>query len=68
MNAREMMVWDMARKNEKQVEALEKETGVNLDHYHKLNITKLTSRSNDLEKVFISTVISTHKVMFCNHP
>jgi hypothetical protein len=38
MNAREMMMWDMARKNEKQVEALEKETGVNLDHHHKLNI------------------------------
>jgi hypothetical protein len=37
MNAKEMM-FDMARKNEKQVEALEKETGVNLDHYHKLNI------------------------------
>ena len=38
MNTKEMMMWDMARKNEKQVEALEKETGVNLDHYHKLNI------------------------------
>ena len=37
MNAKEMM-WDMARKNEKQIEALEKETAVNLDHYHKLNI------------------------------
>jgi hypothetical protein len=31
-------MFDMARKNEKQVEALEKETGVNLDHYHNLNI------------------------------
>jgi hypothetical protein len=38
MNAKEMMMFDMARKNEKQIEALEKETGVNLDHYHKLNI------------------------------
>jgi hypothetical protein len=38
MNAKEMMMWDMARKNEKQIESLEKETGVNLDHYHKLNI------------------------------
>jgi hypothetical protein len=38
MNAKEMMMWDMARKNEKQIEALEKETGVNFDHYHKLNI------------------------------
>jgi hypothetical protein len=37
MNVKEIM-FDMARKNEKQVEALEKETGVNLDHYHKLNI------------------------------
>ena len=38
MNAKEMMMWDMARKNEKQIEALEEETGVNLDHCHKLNI------------------------------
>jgi hypothetical protein len=27
MNAKEMLMWDMARKNEKQVEALQKETG-----------------------------------------
>ena len=32
MNAKEMLMWDMARKNEKQVEALEKETGVNSEH------------------------------------
>ena len=38
MNAKEIMMFDMARKNEKQIEALEKETRVNLDHYHKLNI------------------------------
>ena len=38
MDAREMMMLDLGRKNERQVEALEKETGVNLDHYHKLNI------------------------------
>ena len=38
MNAKEMMMLDLGRKNEKQIEALEKETGVNLDHYHKLNI------------------------------
>jgi hypothetical protein len=38
MNAKEVMMFDLARKNEKQVVGLEKETGVNLDHYHKLNI------------------------------
>ena len=38
MDARERMMLDLGRKNERQVEALEKETGVNLDHYHKLNI------------------------------
>jgi hypothetical protein len=38
MNAKEMMMFDMARKNEKQIEALEEETGMNLDPYHKLNI------------------------------
>ena len=38
MNAKEMMMLDLGSKNEKQIEALEKETGVNLDHYHKLNI------------------------------
>ena len=38
MNAKEVMMFDMARKNKKQVEGLEKERGVNLDHHHKLNI------------------------------
>ena len=38
MNAKEIMMWDLARKNEKRVATLEEETGVNLDHYHKLNI------------------------------
>jgi hypothetical protein len=38
MNAKGVMMFDMARKNKKQVEGLEKERGVNLDHYHKLNI------------------------------
>ena len=38
MNAKEILMWDLARKNEKQVATLEEETGVNLDHYHKLNI------------------------------
>ena len=40
MDAREMMMLDLGRKNEGQVLTLEKETGVNLDHYHKLNIGK----------------------------
>ncbi len=38
MNAKEIMMWDLARKNEKRVATLEEEMGVNLDHYHKLNI------------------------------
>jgi hypothetical protein len=38
MDAKEMMMLDLGRKNEGQVLTLEKETGVNLDHYHKLNI------------------------------
>jgi hypothetical protein len=38
MNTKEMMMWDLARKSEKQVTELEEETGVNLDHYHKLKI------------------------------
>jgi hypothetical protein len=38
MNAKEILMWDMARKHEKQVATLEEEAGVNLDHYHKLNI------------------------------
>jgi hypothetical protein len=38
MDAKEMMMLDLGRKNEGQVWTLEKETGVNLDHYHKLNI------------------------------
>ena len=38
--AKEMMMLDLGRKNEGQVLTLEKETGVNLDHYHKLNIGK----------------------------
>ena len=31
MNAKEMMIWDLGAKNTKQ-------TGVNLNHYYKLNI------------------------------
>ena len=40
MDAKEMMMLDLGRKNEGQVLTLEMETGVNLDHYHKLNIGK----------------------------
>ena len=38
MNAKEVMNWDMAKKSGEQVAALEKQTGVNLDYYYKLNI------------------------------
>ena len=38
LDAKEMMMLDLGRKNEGQVWTLEKETGV--DHYHKLNIGK----------------------------
>jgi hypothetical protein len=38
MNAKEILMWDLARKNEKQVTTLEEETGLNQDHFHKLNI------------------------------
>ena len=41
MNAKEMLKWSMGSKNQKEVEALEKETGVSLEHYHKLNTNKL---------------------------
>ena len=40
LDAKERMMLDLGRKNEGQVLTLEKETGVNLDHYHKLNIDK----------------------------
>ncbi len=42
MNAKEMLLWNMGRKNEEQIRGLEKETGVNLEHYHKLNREKRT--------------------------
>ena len=38
MDARETMMLNLTRTNEKQVLTLERETGVNLDHYYKLNI------------------------------
>ncbi len=37
MNAKEILKWSMGSKNQKELEALEKETGVSLEHYHKLN-------------------------------
>jgi hypothetical protein len=40
MDAKEMMMLDLGRKNEGQVLTLEKETGMKLNHYHKLNIGK----------------------------
>ena len=36
MNAKETMMWDLGAENAKQIKSLEKETGVNFDHYHKL--------------------------------
>ena len=38
MNAKEM--WDLGAKNTKQIKMLEEQTGVNLNHYYKLNIQK----------------------------
>ena len=35
---KEMILWDLNRKNAEQMKSLEEQTGVNLDHYHKLNI------------------------------
>ena len=68
-NAKEMVMWDLNKKNAELMKALEEQTGVNLDHYHKLNI-----ENNGLEKTrFISTlelffniVFKSHKVKFCN--
>ena len=37
MNAKEMM-WELGAKNAKHIKSLEEQTGVNLDHYYKLNI------------------------------
>ena len=37
-NAKEMMMWDLNTKNAEQIKHLEEQTGVNLDHYHKLRI------------------------------
>ena len=40
MNAKEMVMWDLNEKNAEQMKALEEQTGVNLDHCHKLTIEK----------------------------
>lgn len=37
-NSKEIMMWDLNVKNSKEIKLLEEKTGVNLDHYHKLNI------------------------------
>ena len=38
INAKELMMWDLGAKNAKQIETLEEQREVNLDHYYKLRI------------------------------
>ncbi len=38
INAKEEMTWSFRRRISEEIQALEKETGVHLDHYHKLRI------------------------------
>ena len=40
-NAKEMMMWELGAKNAKHIKSLEEQTGVNLDHYHKLGIMNM---------------------------
>ena len=40
MNAKEMITWELGAKNAKHIKLLEEQTGVNLDHYYKLNINQ----------------------------
>ena len=40
-NAKEMVMWDLNRKSAEQIESLEEQTGVNLNHYHKLKIKNM---------------------------
>ena len=40
-NAKEMMMWELGAKNAKHIKSLEEQTGVNLDHYHKLGILNM---------------------------
>jgi hypothetical protein len=49
MNAKEMLLWHMGRKNAERVKDLERETGVNLEHYHKLNRKKRTDSNKKRE-------------------
>ncbi len=50
MNAKEEMTWSFRRRISEEIQALEKETGVHLDHYHKLRI-----ENKDIHKHFIFT-------------
>ena len=40
-NANEMMMWELGAKNAKHIKSLQEQTGVNLDHYHKLGIINM---------------------------
>ena len=40
-NAKEIMMWELGAKNAKHIKSLEEQTGVNLDHYHKLGILNM---------------------------
>jgi hypothetical protein len=40
VSAKEMLMWSIGSQNQKEIEALEKETGVSLEHYHRLNTNK----------------------------
>ena len=40
-NAKEVMMWELGAKNAKHIKSLEEQTGVNLDHYHKLGILNM---------------------------
>ena len=40
-NAKEMMMWELGAKKAKHIKSLEEQTGVNLDHYHKLGIMNM---------------------------
>ena len=40
-NAKGMIMWELGAKNAKHIKSLEEQTGVNLDHYHKLGIMNI---------------------------
>ena len=40
MNAKEMIMWELGARNAKHIKLLEEQTGMNLDHYYKLNINQ----------------------------